>query len=665
MKITHPSGQNYDLFPDTDIEITRYNPFFHALGEQSIPIQLPPTGKNRALLGYPDQPDNVDKAASRLDVNIQSGIFSVTGRQAILSAQRGGSIETSFYFNEGAFYEKMSNLTLAEIFADKKISFSSVDSAITFLYSLVSSVDSRFAVFPIATEKHRLNALSDQTRPDGLRKFINEVDTQETINDKTVTIPKGFFLTPFVKVRHVLEEVLAYMGYSLGSSFLSDAPFNEMVFLNNNIDTIADNSINYVDLVPNISVKVLFDVLRKFNVEFVPDEQMKIVNIVGFNSSMNHAPVADLSKYAISEKKVSYHGNYRQVRLSSEMINPPSGKQYLPVVDFFPSMELLRTDPGDTGSNNQGLHLFEIITQYPTVYFRELDGALVRDGFQGDRAFIEKITGAGLGYYAGGPLEVEDFTFPDVIPDMQTEVKITYSPTVYHYTTFPFVGPERALRSKILFDDQSETENSASELKAMLCLFYRTPSHCVGVLNNYDNNENRLWNNSLLWNGADGIFEKFWRQRDTILRNALLPVEVDVILPEELKISIPSVYPLLLHGQKYLLSELQYTTRSRISGKCSLLSTKLQAPVSSARPFSEYFRPKTYRWELKYSQTWPGAYRFVSQPTAFYPPDPTPEQYAAGGKYYGRTYNVEFAVGGTFDNPHAGTIYVWLEPALV
>lgn len=668
MKITHPSGTNYDLYPDTDIELTRYNPFFNDLGEQSIPVSIPASAKNLQLFGYPERADNINKIASRLDVNIQSGSFSVNGRQAILSAQEKGSIETSFYLHDGAFYEKIEDITLSEIFADRKITFNNIDEAISFMYSLISGVDLRFATFPVTTENHKLNAVTDQINASGLRKFVNEVQTEETIDDKKVTIPKGFYLTPFIKVRHLLQEVLTYLGYQLGSSFLDQAPFNEMVFLNNNIDTMLDNSIAYIDVIPNITVKTLFNVLRKFNVEFIPNEHTKTLNVVAFNDSVNLTPDTDLSSFSVSRKIVKYHDNYRQIRLSSETMKYASDRSLLPNVDFFPSMSI-RPNPDQVVSDDQGLTLFEIISQYPTSYLRKQDGAVVRDGFQGDRAFIDKMAGIGIGYYAGGNLATEEFKFPDFIPDIYTEIKVTYSgqTAIYTYTTFPFVGTDRALRSKIVFTDGAEEENDASDLKAMICLFYRKPSHCIGVLNNYDNSGDKLWNNSLLWNGEDGIFEKFWRQRDTLLRNALLEVEIDTILPEELKQSISAVKPLLLQNQKYLLHQLQYSTKSRSIAQCTLFTTKLQEPISTAKPMSESFRPKTHKWVLKYSQTWPGAYRLLSTPVAFYPPDPTPEQYASGGQYHGRTYPVEFGSynpDGTFNVTQTGTIYVWLEPAL-
>ena len=86
MKITHPTGESYDLFPDTQIELSRFNPFFNDLGEQSVPISIPATSKNLKLLGHPERGDGSGKIIRRLNTQLQEGSFSIVGRQAILSA---------------------------------------------------------------------------------------------------------------------------------------------------------------------------------------------------------------------------------------------------------------------------------------------------------------------------------------------------------------------------------------------------------------------------------------------------------------------------------------------------------------------------------------------------------------------------------------------------
>lgn len=675
MKVTHPSGQDYDLYPDSEIEVTRFNPFFHEFGEQSVPVSIPATPKNLQLLGYPDRLDNINKSISRLDTTIQSGLYSIVGRQAILSAQRKASIETSFYFNEGAFYEKMSDLTLSEIFEEKKVEFASIDAAISFMHNLLTNDDPRFAVFEVATDNYQLNELEYYL---GQYYFVKDGETEEVIDDVRVTVPKGFYITPFVKVKHVLEDVFSFMGYTLAPSFLDNPPFNYMVFLNDNLDTIVGNSINYVDLVPNVTVKKLLDVLRKFDIEFIPDEVNRIINIVPFDQGLQDAPSADLTSYAISVPIVNYHNEYKQVKLSSERLPLPS--ELSRIIYYSQSRGRRKIKTGT--SNEDSLLLIEILSQYPTVYLRKVDGAIVRDGVRGDQIFTEKVSSLSMSYCAGGNLTVQPFPFSDVVPDMYVET--SQSPGGSISSIYPYVGKGRALQSKIQFSNDAEGEDeggsstsgsqtSPEELRPMLCLYYRKSNRTNGTLYNYDNEGNRLWNFSLMWNGEDGIFEKFWRKRDALLRNALLEVRVDVRLSENLKLSIPSARRVSFDSQNYLISELKYSTKENSIGSCTLLSTKIQTPISEAKSAFEFFREKIYKWNIRRTYSVTGApgnplsYRFASEPVAFYPPDPTPQQYASGGRYYERKYTVEYGrtIQDNFNKIGDCEMDVWLEPVLV
>lgn len=535
------------------------------------------------------------------------------------------------------------------------------------MYSLVPGTDPRFAIHEVMTDQYTLNQITSTTTAQGYYRFKHEIDVQETIDGKTVTIPKGFYITPFVKVKYVLQEVLSHLGYTLASSFLDQDPFRNLLFLNNNLDTLVNNSINYVDIVPDISVKTLFDVIRKFGVEFRPDEINKIIYLVPFDDALDTLPSADLSSFAVSKPVVNYHNQYKQIKLTSEQINLPG---QISMIDFLGRRRDLFTGSPD----EQGLDFISIFTKYPSAYLRQNDGYMVRDGVKGERIFVEKIAHLGISYYAGGILPVEEHSFPDVVPAMYTARSISPEGN-YTYKVTPYIGPGRALQSKVVFQDELNNDEMAdtSELKPILCLFYNLSTHCKGTIHNYNESGIKLWDNSIAWNGPDGLYEKFWRKRDTLMRNALLEIQVDTILPEEVKLTLSPVKQILLHNQKYLVSEINYSTKNKSVGSCSLLSTKLQQPLSESKSAEEYFREKKYKWIAKYTRSWtsiPGqgsVFQYLIEPVAFYPEDPTEAQYNAGGQYHQRTYNVEYGTrdrDGNFSKAGEGTITTWLEPAL-
>lgn len=668
MKIIHASGEAYELKPDTHLELTRTNPFFHQIGEQSLPISLPGSAHNFTLLQQPQRTDNRKKLSSRIDTQVQSGIFVVNARQAILSAKEGEDIETSFYLREGAFYEKIKDISLVEIFAEKKIEFANVDAAIEFVRSLITITDHRFACFQVITEKYMINQFA-ATRADGFASLFKEAPTTETIDDKQITVPKGFYISPFVKVKHVLQEVLAWLGYTLAPSFLDNPPFSDMVFLNDNLDTIVNGRINYVDIVPNIMVSTLLEILRKFNLEIIPDEQTKTIHLKLFKDIMAAPAAADLS-YAVRDKgKINYHHNYRQIKLSSE-------KQTLPseTYAFYYNNPLYKYSLEYMNSDFQ--NIFSILAQYPGAYLRKQDGAILADGFRGALPYQKWLASLSIGYFAGGTLQAEEKNFPDVIPEVVTTVR-SYVSGYTEVLSYPFAGNGRFLQSAIQLSDSSITDQSSSkELKPMLCFVYRSTSYDIGTLSNYDKTGVRLWDYSLHYNGADGIYERFWRGYDNLLRNAMLEVEFNLLLSEKDKFQISSHEKINIFSQEFLLSEMKYVPEMQTVESCTFLSLKQQDPLSTAKSESEYFIPAPYKWVIKSSKNFtvspPQAAReainYESEPTAFFPPPPTQAQYTAGGRYFEVQYQVEYGYidtrNGVFTKLGDGIVTVWLEAAL-
>ena len=319
MKIIHHSGTPYELNPDTTLEMTRTNPFFSEVGEQSLPITLPASPHNLQLLENPHRTDNRKRAPARLDASIQSGVFFVNARQAVLSAKNRDKITTSFYLRNGAFFEKMQDVSLLTVFANETIPFASVDAAITFCRNLMTARNPHFACFPVATENYMINELSGNPS-----RLSGASDRELNINGRVISVPRGMFISPFVRVRHVVEKVLEYLGYELEhGSFLDIAPFNDMVFLNNTLDAIASGTIRYVDIVPNITVSALFDVLRKFNVEPMPNETLQTVRLVLFNQVLGAPVQADLSDSIHKEPTLDYHHDFKQLKLSSQRLSLP------------------------------------------------------------------------------------------------------------------------------------------------------------------------------------------------------------------------------------------------------------------------------------------------------------------------------------------------------
>ena len=557
-----------------------------------------------------------------------------------------------------------------EIFTDKRLEFLNIEAAIEFVRSLITINDHRFSCFQVITEKYMINQFSTN-RADGFASLFKEAETTENIDDKQITVPKGFYISPFVKVKHVLEEVLTYLGYSLAPSLLDEAPFSDMVFLNDNLDTIVNSRINYVDIVPNIMVSTLLEILRKFNLEIIPDEQEKVIHLKLFKDIVSQPSASDLSYAVRDEYKINYHHNYRQIKLASE-------KQTLPAdtYAFYYNNPKYKYSLGYMNSEFQ--NVFSILAQYPAAYVRKQDGAILADGFKGTVAFQKWLGSLSVSYYAGGILQAEEKNFPDVVPEIVTIVR-NWAGISTEVLSYPYAGNGRFLQSSIQLSDSSVTDQASStELKAMLCFVYRSTSYDIGTLSNYNSNGEKIWDYSLHYNGEYGIFEKFWREYDNLLRNAFLEVEFDLLLSEKDKLQISSHEKHSILSQEYLLSQMKYIPEISKVESSVFLSLKQQEPISIAKTEAEYFTPSPYKWIIKSSQNFTISYnprgtgspmiKYKTDTPAFYPLPPTATQYAAGGRYYEVQHEVEYGIYNirdqSFTKQGDGIVTAWLEAAL-
>lgn len=679
MKIIHPSGESYDIDPGTNLEMSRTNPFFNEYGEQSLPITLPPSSKNLKLTGYPSDLSAVNKHNQRINTTIQEGIFNIKSRQAILSANRKEGIKTTFYLNEGAFFERLKEVQLSEIFKDKVLPFSSVDAAVKFVHSLMVTYDERFACFPVMADNELgdgyiyLNKIDFTRQNNGYYNLYNDVARTEIVDDKKITLSPGFYISPFIRAKYLLKEIFSFIGYTLKDDSLltSTEPFRSMVFLNNNIDAIVKNEIRYTQLIPDCMASTILNLFRnKFCCEFIPDETERTVSIVLFDEILDTKPERDLTTSIVSDFDVNYPASFRQLKLSSEKMDT-----YL---DVNKGSKNVRAKTDTKYSTESFDSLKDFLEKYPDVELDKVDGRLFRIGFRGFTKMTEYLGSINCNYYAGGNLQTESKESPDLFIEMR------YAPDFYDSLNrvrpgfiYPYIGKTRALNSTILYDNTTENEStnedlnkdseSVDQLKPILSFVSHNPvrKYDIGTIYNHDQNGIKLWDYTLSYNGEGGLFEKFWRKYDTLLRNSLLEVGVEQLLSESDKLSLSSCQKVIIQNQELLPNIIKYMPGKRVPMECTYLTTKLYEPVSLATNEADRLHPSEYYWIALYSRSHPDRKRFEfkEQPPLIYYAPPTQAQFTAGGKYHQKSYPATLynpLSGGNRADVVDGSVSVWL-----
>ena len=631
MKITNiEKGEDYNLKPDTQIQVERTNPFFNDYGEQTTPLELPSSERNRRILGFPDSFGRRVKMTAT-DVAIQDGEYFAQCRQVVLSAQYKGGISTSFYINDGSFYSRIQKVKLKDIFKGEFIpGVNTVEEGINFCRNLRNNSNEHYGIFPVlftddSGQKEGLNykVLNGFGKEKVLRydkiydflpevpsvtsfhpdmsgedcDFYNAVQRTEYVNDVPITLAPGYYMSPFIRANYLLKRVFAYFGYDLQENFFTRTePFNKMVVVNNVMDVLVNGKIKVADLVPDITCADFISVFRKkFCCEFTSDEGKRIADIIFLRDALNEAPNTDLTHCVTQEPTLSYksENDYKRVTLSAE--------------------EKVDSEISDSYDDIDSL-----VKANPNAYFDPIDGAIYKTGWSGDFQVTVKIGEASQDYNTGETLEAKEIKVPELIPELRM---LSYKATIkeedftYDMGKFLYVGSYMSLNSKMVVatEPKENTSESANKQKTILAFSYLSDGRPAGTISAYDVNapsHPRIFDYALHYNGPQGIFEKFYREYDLLLRNSLHDMKVKLLLSQSQKQNLSSYAKVVIRGVPFFFNKLKFTLGGKNEPvESELYTVSLMEPTITAPTINEQLKAMDvkYKWvgkEKRTSVTW-------------------------------------------------------------
>lgn len=670
MRITNlEKGEDYNLRPDTQIQVERTNPFFNDFGEQTIPLELPASERNRRILGFPDSFGRRVKMEAA-DVAIQDGEYFAQCRQMVLSAQYRGSISTAFYINDGSFYSRIQKVKLKDIFKDEFIpGVNTVEQGIAFCRSLRDNKNEQYTIFPVLlTDDSGVNLgfnykfLNAYGKDTGLKSkakwmwkdgkmsyvnyttvsaflpdindsdcdFYNAIQRTEYVNEIPITLAPGYYISPFIRVNYLLQRIFAYFGYTLQSNFFTQTePFTKMVVINNVIDVLVNGKIRLSDLVPDGTCADFLTVIRKkFCCEFTSDEDQHTANIIFLRDTLNALPENDLTSCVTQEPIVVYktEKDYKRITLDAE--------------------DKLDTDISDSYDDIDAM-----VKACPGAYFNPVDGAFYKQGWSGDYEVITKIGEASQAYNTGGELETKELKIPELIPEFR---KLTYKATVddedveCDLGNHLYIGSYIAHNSKMIIagEDKETASESASKQKTILAFSYLSEERPEGTISAYDihNAEHpQIFDYALYYNGPFGIFEKFYRDYDLLLRNSLHEMKVKLLLSQSQKQNLPAYAKVMIRGVAFFFNKLKFTLGGKNEPVESQLYTiALMQPVINAPMVNQQLKAMDtpYKWVGHEKQVEVSSSDYENAGldknrtfTTIYPPIPSAEYL---GKPYGK-----------------------------
>ena len=623
MKIVNlTKGEPYQLSPDTQLSVERTNPFFNDYGEQTVPLDLPASEHNRRLLDFPETFGRREKMKP-MEASIQDGEYYAQCRQYVLAATRKGTISTSFYLNDGSFYSRIQKIKLKDIFKDEFIpGVDTVEQGIRFCESLRDNKHPHYTNFPILVDDDSgkdtgfdykiINAygrtVETSVIPGKFKRdvsvfkpddpypgsdFYNAVKRVEYVNDIPITLAPGYYISPFIRANYVLQRVFAHFGYTLQDNFFTQKePFKSMVLLNNVIDVLVNGKIKVADLVPDITCTDFLEVFRKkFCCEFTSDEGLRTANVIFLRDALAARPVADLTKCMTEEPTLSFKSekDFKRIVISSKKtVNSQLEDSYDDIDDM--------------------------VKANPTAYHDPVTGSFFKTGFSGINRVTTKIGEASQAYNTGEDTETTEINVPDCIPEFRTlhyvvkEDGNTYGKDMGAWL---YVGKYNTLNSKmeVVGTDNKETEKSADTLLPMLAFSYLSESEFwekpAGTISSYDlQKEGRphIFGYALYYHGPDGIFERFYRDYDTLLRNALQELKIKLLLSRSQKQNLPAHGKVVVRGAPFFFNKLKFTLGGKNEPvESELRSISLSTPIVSAPTIMEHFpvMGAKYKWVAK------------------------------------------------------------------
>lgn len=679
MEIIHPSGEAYDLLADSALKITRTNPFFSDIGEQSIPVSIPMTSKNNRLLGYPSRADQRQRIKREIDVILRDGVYQQPCRQKIFGID-DTALDTAFYLNAGDFYTRIKEVMLHQVFEGEVWDYAGRYDILWAIGEAYAGRDEAMSIFPVAVDDPDkegaykiLNRINRSFPGQGLKPFYNEesrIETRGEGEDQVeVTLPEYYYMTPFLKVNYLLKRIFQFIGYTLNPNFFTQTEeFRSMVLLNNTADAMVTGKIYPVDLLPSAAVNDFLNVLRnRFRCEFIANPD-RTVDIILMADILKRKPTVDLSATIAGSAIKRTYAELQKLKIEQ--------------TSTVEQKEKILKNLSALIKENTAIHIvggsYPIGINYVLSGYEPQSGVFFRNGVSGcslvrtiiayaDQIVVDTVK---------DELSENVLTLSDKIPD---DVEID------NYT-YPYIGAYRCVRSVVTTTTGGENNTEEmidSDLDFMLCFWcgdadafkvngivvpatWRYGSVITGpevTPDFYEPAAQRTY--SLHTYGDIGIYNKFHRSYDRLMRNALDTVESEHDFTEIQKLTLSPVEPVMINNQIYLPETMEYAIGSKEQISCTWKSLACAEPVAETFILEDILPKSDYYWVMMTDHTETPFFKWEyldGIPSVNYYEPPTAEQFASGGRFHVQKFECQGWAMISGGSAIAFNITTWLEP---
>ncbi len=320
-------GETLDMPCDFSMTVEDSNPIFNERGSQSLPATLPATSRNLRLTGFPTRPDAALPPVGRNGrCVVADGIYIRSGKVNVTEASSLEGISFNVGFDNSIAYQEwadkalstLKGLPVLEPDIDRQEDLMEI---LTKIYKNGDPQVEPLAVFPLAVgcesvensisdnEKQTLNywELLNMPTDHGLEppnKVLRVIDGVAT----EVSVPNYYGVTPFVRVWKLLEIVFGDLGYRIESNpFREDVELARLVVLNNSADVCCRGSVKYAELMPDVTVSEFMNALYvRFGLVYNINAEKRVVSLAFIKDIIKRGPAFELEPMTETPPKIIY-----------------------------------------------------------------------------------------------------------------------------------------------------------------------------------------------------------------------------------------------------------------------------------------------------------------------------------------------------------------------
>lgn len=603
VKLTTQAG-TFDLPSDFNIEIEDTSPVFNDQGSQSIAATIPATKNNLRLVNHINRLDADQAPVEDARIIVSDSIYYRTGKMNISQASHSTGIVSNIGFDESEIYNIWNSVTLKSFEGLPKYSpENGVSDVVSYLNDIMNDkiTDTPLHIFNIcvAIPGNKDNG-TDTYYPEYLNSMIED-NKKFTLNSAARTetyllggeavatsVPVGYGITPFLKVSWLLNYIFEYFGYRVTENpFATHPQLSRLVVLNNAADCCVKGFIDYADLMPDCTINEFLQALYcRFGMVYFVNGKTKTVRLRFLKDIIASPASQDWSLMKAAEPIVNYNAP-KQLKLSaSTSISGPY--PLLVAAPIAESLDKFLKPYGyilGTGTGGGYLNYAKTIGTYTIRNIRTQK--------------LEDITSDFFPWDKGANIEYEDISSIDECLPIKRE----YPDDHYPCPAYLFGKVHRY--TNISSADVNLSEKSDNETPLCFCFSlptsrpYGSP-RCFADNGQVTDKNGYTYDISMTFVGENGLFNRFWKGYDAILRHANHTIEAKLHLSHKELLNSDFSTPIEMDGQRLLVDSQRYQLPLHRTSPTTLnlRTLKLMKPYDLDAEQGIKTIPQLYKWVL-------------------------------------------------------------------